>query len=1176
MFRIPTPRVPRLFSGLVSMLRPAMPRFKISAAWLLALVWVALLVWIWWKGPAWQFYDEPWLKSLSHRWLATAVWSLMTLAWLTVRVIKRLQQLERQQKQQREEEKDPLSLELNAQQRYLDRWLLRLQRHLNSRSYLWQLPWYMVIGPAGSGKTALLREGFPSDIIYTPETVRGTEQRLYITPHVGKQAVIFDASGALCGEPDADTLHRRLWTHWLDWLVQKRARQPLNGLILTLDLPDLLTAGKRQREALLQALRSRLQDVRQHLHCQLPVYVVLTKLDLLAGFSPLFTSLDKTGRDAILGVTFTHRAHENDDWRTELNAFWQTWGEQLNQALPDLMLAQNHHRSALFSFVRQMQGVNDTLSALLDSLLDGENMDVMLRGVYLTSSLQRGQVDDIFMQSAASQYRLGNSPQVAWPLVDTTPYFTRNLFPQALLAEPNLSGENSVWLGNARRRMMMFTAASAVLIVLAAGGWHHYYNSNWNAGVRVLEQARTFMDVPPPQGIDDDGNLQLPLLNPVRDATLAYGDWGDRSRLADLGLYQGRRIGPYVEQTYLQLLEQRYLPALTNGLIKDLATAPQNSEQKLAVLRVLRMLEDKSGRNDEVVKQYMAKRWSERFHGQRDIQAQLMAHLDYALQHTDWHAQRQAGEGDAISRWTPYDKPVMDAQKELSKLPVYQRVYQSLKTRAQGVLPADLNLRDQVGPTFDQVFISGDDDKLVVPQLLTRHGLQSYFVKQRDELVALTAMDSWVLNLTRSVKYSDADRAEIQRQLTEQYLGDYTATWRAGMDNLNVRDYESVAELTGALEQIISGDQPLQRALTALRDNTHAIVLPDKLDDKAREEARSAPDYLLLARLGHEFAPENGTLDTQKDKESTMQAVYRQLTELHRYLLAIQNAPAPGKSALKAVQLRLDQNSSDPIFATRQMAKTLPAPLNRWVGKLADQAWHVVMVEAVHYMEVDWRDSVVKPFSEQLADNYPFNPRSSQDASLDAFERFFKPGGVLDTFYTQNLKLFVEGGAEVNGDDTVVIREDVLQQLERAQNIRDIFFSRQNGLGTQFAVETVSLSGNKRRSVLNLDGQLVDYSQGRNYTAHLVWPNNMREGNESKLTLIGLSGSAPRSISFGGPWAQFRLFGAGQLTGVQNGNFTVRFNVDGGAMVYRVHTDTEDNPFSGGLFSQFRLPDTLY
>lgn len=425
--------------------------------------------------------------------------------------------------------------------------------------------------------------------------------------------------------------------------------------------------------------------------------------------------------------------------------------------------------------------------------------------------------------------------------------------------------------------------------------------------------------------------------------------------------------------------------------------------------------------------------------------------------------------------------------------------------------------------------------------------------------------------------FDKGEMADGEGRLTEQYISDYTATWRAGMDNLNIRNFESIGQLTGALEQVISGDQPLQRALTVLRDNTQPGVFSEKLSAKEREEALAEPDYQLLTRLGHEFAPENSTLAVQKDKESTMQAVYQQLTELHRYLLAIQNAPVPGKSALKAVQLRLDQNSSDPIFATRQMAKTLPAPLNRWVGRLADQAWHVVMVEAVHYMEVDWRDSVVKPFNEQLANNYPFNPRSAQDASLDAFERFFKPDGILDTFYQQNLKLFIDNDLSLeDGDNNVIIREDIIAQLETAQKIRDIFFSKQNGLGTSFAVETVSLSGNKRRSVLNLDGQLVDYSQGRNYTAHLVWPNNMREGNESKLTLIGTSGNAPRSISFSGPWAQFRLFGAGQLTGVQDGNFTVRFSVDGGAMTYRVHTDTEDNPFSGGLFSQFGLSDTLY
>ncbi len=75
------------------------------------------------------------------------------------------------------------------------------------------------------------------------------------------------------------------------------------------------------------------------------------------------------------------------------------------------------------------------------------------------------------------------------------------------------------------------------------------------------------------------------------------------------------------------------------------------------------------------------------------------------------------------------------------------------------------------------------------------------------------------------------------------------------------------------------------------------------------------------------------------DKNSTLQGVYQKLVELHRYLLAIQNAPVPGKAALSAVRQRLEQHNSDPIFEVQQLAKNLPAPLNRWVGELAEQAW---------------------------------------------------------------------------------------------------------------------------------------------------------------------------------------------------------------------------------------------
>ncbi len=102
-------------------------------------------------GSKWTLYEQHWLAPLANRWLATAVWGLIALVWLTAGD-------EASAKAGKTAEtaaggrKDPLTVELHRQQQYLDHWLLRLRRHLDNRRYLWQLPWYMVIGPAGSGK----------------------------------------------------------------------------------------------------------------------------------------------------------------------------------------------------------------------------------------------------------------------------------------------------------------------------------------------------------------------------------------------------------------------------------------------------------------------------------------------------------------------------------------------------------------------------------------------------------------------------------------------------------------------------------------------------------------------------------------------------------------------------------------------------------------------------------------------------------------------------------------------------------------------------------------------------------------------------------------------------------------------------------------------------------------
>ncbi|MFG1175219.1 type VI secretion system membrane subunit TssM [Erwiniaceae bacterium CAU 1747] len=1167
--------------------RPALPRFKASLSVVVALLACVALIWVWVCGPQWQFRDSHPFETLLSRWLVTALWVLLAVCWLGVKVFRRLQYLETLQLQVKTQTEDPLSADVARQTHYLDAWKRQLQRYLHTPAYLYRLPWYLVIGASESGKSTLIKEGCKlADIAPTERFQAESASDLRVQCWLGEQAVIIDPSGELIqpftsGQDDRAALNNRLWLSLLSWLPEQRPRQPLNGIILTVDVLKLLTDNKAQREAWTSAISQRLQDLLLTLHCRLPLYVVFSKLDLLYGFAAMYQRLDKAQRESVLGVTFSLKAGDPDIWRSELPQFWQQWIARLNDAMPDMMLnsVDAGQRSQLFSFTRQMQGMYEPVRQLLESIVyRGEETPILLRGVYLTSAQQRGQMDDVFTQSAAVQYHLAPQAFPTWPVADTVPWFTRSLFSEVLLAEPNLAGENSFWLRNARKRLVLGSVAGGVVALILWGYWQYYYQRNYRAGQEVLAQARTFLAIPPAQGEDHYGNLQLPLLNPIRDATLAYGNYHDKNALfADMGLYQGNTIGPYVENTYLQLLRQRYVPALMSGLLIELNAAPKGSEEKLEILRVMRMLEDGSGRSIPLVEHYMSQRWSQRFKGQRELQQQLMGHLDYALKHTDWHAARESGDAYAIKSFIPYLRPIQLAQQELSKLSIYQRVYQNLRLKAQEVLPPALNLRDQIGASFDSVFVSANDHQLIVPQFLTRSGLQNYFVRQHDQLVELTVMDSWVLNLSKNVQYSEADRQEIQRQITAQYIGDYIATWRGAMNNLSVADFGSLPEAISAIEQVISGDQPFRRALQTLRDNTSLPAIGDSVTGQERQALLDKADYRLLARINRDFAPETAALVENSDRGSLLQSVYEKLMALHRYLLAIQNSPVPGKAALKAVQLRLEQNSSDPIFDVQQQAKNLPEPLNRWVGGLAEQAWRVVMMEAIQSLEVEWNETVVKQYQTFLAGRYPFDPQAKQDVPLSEFARFFGPKGTLDNFYQQNLKPFVENNLANGTNGEPLIRADVLEQLARAQKIRDTFFSTPNGPATQFAVEPVMLSGNKRRSVLNLDGQLLDYAHGHSRPVNLVWPNSMRNGVESRLTLVpDENGKSPRSISFSGPWAQLKLINAGELTNVTRSSFDVRFSVDGGEMTYRIWVDESDNPFAGGLFSTFALPETLY
>lgn len=1167
-------------------LKPTLPKFKLSPAVVLTLCWLAALIWIWVKGETFTLNGFTPFADISHRWLATAVLFIIGIGWLTWKIIARLRVLEKARQEAKQNINSAIQAELDSQNRYLQHWEIKCQRYLETKRYAYVLPWYVMIGDSQSGKSHLLNAIEGLNPLYQPTLEENSTDSVYFSIFNNDHAVIFDIEGALLTQqdanPDKPQLYTKLWRHLFLWIVEKRPRQPLNGVILTLDFAHFLTLNKPERENTIARLHLRLEEIYNLTHSRLPVYVIFTKLDQLAGFTATYENIPQSTRENILGITF--ESLKTDEWTKELTQFWSEWCYQLNLASPHKMIESTEEkRASVFSFIRQINGAYDDVAELLQGISTHRGKRFhFIRGVYFLSTEQKGKIDDLFIQSASMQYELGKQTASTWFNRLSQPFFTQKLFEQVLFSEPHLASENALYLKDYHQRLKRFFILAGLGALAIIGGWHYFYYQNYRAGLDVLEQVKTFNHVELTDEQDNYGNLQLPMLNPIGDATFANGSYHDRLPLADMGLYQGNHIGPFVEQTYLRLLQRRFLPAIMNGLLIDLKQAPAESEEKLGLLRIMRMLDDKAGRRDEWVKTFMQKRWSQAFEGQADIQADLMRHLDYALKHTNWYGGRLAGDEELIKAYRPYQLEIEKAQKELNTLSIYQRVYQNLKIRAEEVLPAPLNLREHIGAGFDKVFIAQDEAALFIPQLLTLSGLKQYFLKQDSQLVDLTAMDSWVLNLSENTTYSDADRAEIKQRITELYLNDYTGTWRNAIHNLEIRPFETLADAITATESIMGSEQTIKKALDIVKEHTQTPNIPNTLDEKELEARLATPEYKLRMDISKQFALATSVLNTQDDKASLLQDVYQKLAGLHRYLLAIQNAPDTGKASLKAVQMRVEKKSTDPIFELQQMAKNLPDPLKRWLEQLAGQAWQSILKSALVSLETEWQDKVVKQYDRYLKGRYPFSPQSKQEVPLSEFERFFGPQGTLDNFYQQNLSAFIENGLtqeaeETLDDQTPLIRDDVLTQLDLAKRIQQTFFNAEYGMGAQFMVEPIDLSANKRRSVLNLDGQLIDFTHGGKRKVKVVWPNSGNAQVESKITLVPTEANkAPRSLSFIGPWAQIKLLQSAKAYNITPHSFDVRYQVDGGNATYRIYVDEVDNPFSNELFRQFQLPDTLY
>lgn len=167
---------------------------------------------------------------------------------------------------------------------------------------LYELPWCLVIGSPGAGKSCAIRHSglqFPYEAGHTAPAPGGTTQ---LDWYFAREGIMLDTAGRYA----IDDGSRDEWRGLLDLLKKHRPRAPVNGVVVAVSV-DVLRGDPGAALQLARCLRLRMQDMVERLEVFTPVYMLFTKADHIAGFSEFFAQADHGERERAWGATMPYK-----------------------------------------------------------------------------------------------------------------------------------------------------------------------------------------------------------------------------------------------------------------------------------------------------------------------------------------------------------------------------------------------------------------------------------------------------------------------------------------------------------------------------------------------------------------------------------------------------------------------------------------------------------------------------------------------------------------------------------------------------------------------------------------------------------------------------------------------------------------------------------------------------
>jgi type VI secretion system protein ImpL len=194
----------------------------------------------------------------------------------------------------------------------------------SGRAALYALPWYMLIGPPGSGKTTAIANSGLNFPLGT-NRIRGVGGTRNCDWFFTDSSILLDTAGRyMTEEEDSEE-----WYAFLDTLKKHRRDRPINGVVVGISITDLVSASYDEIEWHAATIRNRIDELLRRLGVRFPVYLLFTKCDLLQGFVEFFGEMSRKECEQVWGCTLTSEQQRNPDVRSIFEQEFQ----QLSEAL---------------------------------------------------------------------------------------------------------------------------------------------------------------------------------------------------------------------------------------------------------------------------------------------------------------------------------------------------------------------------------------------------------------------------------------------------------------------------------------------------------------------------------------------------------------------------------------------------------------------------------------------------------------------------------------------------------------------------------------------------------------------------------------------------------------------------------------------------------------------------